>query len=242
MSQLNDNLVEIKRQKDTYLLPENLKKDVELLGVTGTYEGEGKSFPPDWTEIGYENTPDVIVKIFNYAKEIQDNWDSSITNMRNKYSSDKNLYIFPLVNTSNVTTMFQAFLASNLTDLANIDTSNVIDFSYAFRGCKFESFPQLNTSNATGNNYMFVECSNLKNLPVLNFKSINNLGFNNTYSNCTSLTDESLNNILASLITATSYGGTKTLAFIGLDSTQATTCTTLSNWQACVDAGWSTGY
>ena len=43
MSQLNDNLTEILRQKDTYLLPANLKKDVSLLGVTGTYEGTDTS-------------------------------------------------------------------------------------------------------------------------------------------------------------------------------------------------------
>ena len=41
MSQLNDNLTEILRQKNTYLLPENLKKDITCLGVTGTYEGSG---------------------------------------------------------------------------------------------------------------------------------------------------------------------------------------------------------
>lgn len=38
MSQLQDNLNEILRQKNTYLLPANLKKDVTLLGVTGTLE------------------------------------------------------------------------------------------------------------------------------------------------------------------------------------------------------------
>ena len=38
MSELNDKLLEIKRQKDTYILPENLKKDVTVYGVTGTLE------------------------------------------------------------------------------------------------------------------------------------------------------------------------------------------------------------
>lgn len=38
MSQLQDNLNEILRQKNTYLLPANLKKDITLLGVTGSYE------------------------------------------------------------------------------------------------------------------------------------------------------------------------------------------------------------
>lgn len=43
MSQLQDNLNEILRQKNTYLLPANLKKDVTVLGVTGTYEGSSVS-------------------------------------------------------------------------------------------------------------------------------------------------------------------------------------------------------
>lgn len=38
MSELRDKLLEVKRQKDTYLLPENLKEDVELLGITGTMD------------------------------------------------------------------------------------------------------------------------------------------------------------------------------------------------------------
>lgn len=38
MGTLKENLTEIKRQKDTYLLPENLKQDVTVLGITGTLE------------------------------------------------------------------------------------------------------------------------------------------------------------------------------------------------------------
>ena len=38
MSKLNEKLQEIKRQKDEYIRPENLKKDVTVYGVTGTLE------------------------------------------------------------------------------------------------------------------------------------------------------------------------------------------------------------
>lgn len=62
------------------------------------------------------------------------------------------------------------------------------------------------------------------------------------FKNCTSLSNDSLNNILAMLTNATAYTGTKTLKYIGLSETQATTCTTLSNWTACETAGWTTGY
>lgn len=47
MPTLNDKLDEIKRQKDLYILPQNLKKDVTVFGVTGTLEagsGEVKLF------------------------------------------------------------------------------------------------------------------------------------------------------------------------------------------------------
>lgn len=44
----------------------------------------GSSYLPDWSEIGYEDTPQVIIDGFNYAKDIKDNWDSSITDMRRK--------------------------------------------------------------------------------------------------------------------------------------------------------------
>ena len=41
MATLTENLTEIKRQKDTYILPENIKKDVTVFGVTGTLESGG---------------------------------------------------------------------------------------------------------------------------------------------------------------------------------------------------------
>lgn len=39
-SELNEKLQEIKEQKSTYLIPENIKAGVTILGVTGTYTGE----------------------------------------------------------------------------------------------------------------------------------------------------------------------------------------------------------
>ena len=44
MSELNEKLQEIKRQKDTYILPENLKKGVTAFGVTGALDSGVKLF------------------------------------------------------------------------------------------------------------------------------------------------------------------------------------------------------
>ena len=50
MSELNDNLTEAVRQKNLYLLPENLKKDITVLGVTGTYTSDANATANDIVE------------------------------------------------------------------------------------------------------------------------------------------------------------------------------------------------
>lgn len=245
---------------------EQIKKGEKILGVTGTYEGEGKSFPPDWTEIGYEDTPQGIIDGFNYAKEIYDNWDSSITSLSSKFMNDKKLMTFPLVDTSNVTNMNQSFAYSSLLSIPLIDTSNVTDFNYAFRDCVFEEIPLLDFSSggsftgmfvncynlveiprfifATTQRYkmntMFSSCTSLKNVPLLDIKNVMNISY--MFNNCPLLTEKSLNNIMGMCISATKITSNKTLKYIGLSQAQATTCQGLSNWDAFVAAGWTTGY
>ena len=118
------------------------------------------------------------------------------------------------------------------------------DSSNMFWGCtNLTTIPLLDTSNVTSMEYMFYNCENLTTIPLLNTSNVTNMsqmfgGFNG----CTSLTDESLNNILAMCKNATSYTDTKTLRYIGLTSTQANKCKTLSNYSAFTSAGWTTGY
>lgn len=223
-------------------------------------------YPPDWSQIGYEDTPQGIIDGFNYAKEIYDNWDSSVISLNNKFYNNKKLMIFPSVDTSNVINMQQAFAYSSLFSIPLIDTRKVTDFKYAFRGCIFTEIPLLDFSSGGSFTGMFVNCDNLveiptfnfsttkrysmssmfssctslKNVPLLDIKNVNDIS--NMFSNCSSLTDESLNNIMGMCISATKITSNKTLKYIGLSQEQATTCQTLSNYQAFLDAGWTTGY
>ena len=91
MSELNEKLLEIKRQKDTYIIPENIKKDITVYGVTGTLESGGstinnqdKTVTQNGTytaDSGYTglgtvtvNVPssgDVPVKLFHSIQEMQ---------------------------------------------------------------------------------------------------------------------------------------------------------------------------
>lgn len=172
---------------------EQIKKGEKILGVTGTYEGEGKSFPPDWSKIGYEDTPQSIIDDFNYAKEIYDNWDNNTTSMLDMFKGERGIAICPKIDTSNVTNMNSAFYGSPIAIVPILDTKNVT-------------------------------------------------AIYNTFAYCSYLTKLSLNNILAMCAKATSYKGTKTLKNVGLSKTQTITCQTLSNYQAFLDAGWTTGY
>ena len=148
----------------------------------------------------------------------------------------------PQLDTSNVTTMNNMFAnCSSLATIPLLNTSNVTSMTYMFNNCSsLTTIPQLDTSNVTSMYHMFNNCTSLITIPVLDTSSVT--GINNMVNNCSSLSNDSLNNILAMLTNATAYTGTKTLKYIGLSETQATTCTTLSNWTACETAGWTTGY
>ena len=181
-------------------------------------------YPPDWSEIGYEDTPQNIIEGFNYAKEIKNNWNSSVTSLNMAYRQDYNLIYFPLVDTSNVTDMTSAFnLAENL-----------------------EFVPLLNTSKVKTMRQTFQACKKLKSVPVFDTSAFDNtLCLLATFQNCPLLTNESLNNIMqmcinaSNVVTNISY---KNLNQVGLTSAQVTICQGLSNYQAFLNAGWTTGY
>ncbi len=146
----------------------------------------GGGFPPDWTEIGYEDTPSGVIDGFNYAKEIYDNWDSSIVAMTSKYYQDKKLKIFPMVDTSNVTTMGYAFSNSSLISLPLLDTSNVTNLQSTFSGCSaLTTIPLLNTSNVTYMVGIFNGCKALESVPLLDLSNITSM--ENMFYDCQSL-------------------------------------------------------
>lgn len=226
----------------------------------------GGGYPPDWSLIGYSDTPQSVIIDFNYAKEIYDNWDSSITSMYHKYDNNSQIVIMPLVDTSNVTNMEYAFnYATHFEYCPLLDTSAVTNFQYAFSNTNIPSIPFIdtssatttrnmfsnclrltavplfNTSDVTNMQQMFFGCSNLVTVPLFDTSKVNNL--NSCFSYCGQLSDESLNNIMRMCINTTShYSRTKTLATLGIDSNQATRCQSLSNYQDLLDAGWTTGY
>lgn len=179
-----------------------------------------KVFPPDWSEIGYEDTPQSIIDGFNSAKNIKENWDNNTTNMNYIYSNNTNLLFFPLVNTSNVTSINSTFSYSVLQHIEKVDTKKVTNMSQCFDTCRF-----------------------LMDVPAFEIPLITSTsGIYNCFKNCNYLTNESLNNIMAMCLSAINISGTKTLKNLGLSSAQCTICQGLSNYSAFTAAGWTTGY
>ncbi len=166
---------------------------------------------------------------------------SSVTSMYNMFVYCSSLTSIPLLDTSSVTNMSNMFNScSSLTSIPLLDTSSVTNMSNMFNRCThLTSIPLLDTSNVTNMSSMFKDCASLTTIPLLNTSNVTNI--NNMFRNCSSLTNESLNNILA-MCTNSAVSSNKTLAFIGLTQEQTTTCQGLSNYQAFVNAGWTTGY
>ena len=149
----------------------------------------------------------------------------------------------PTLDTSIVTHFTNMFNGcSSLTTVPLYDLSNAITASYMFYGCSsLISIPEFNTSNITDMSYMFNNCSSLTTIPILNTSKVTTM--NSMFSYANNLSNDSLNNILAMCINVTSaYTRAKTLKEIGISRNNATKCTNLSNYQAFLNAGWTTGY
>ena len=218
--------------------------------------------------VNVQSGGDTFATDYAYTKSILSNWDSSQTSMQSMFSSDANLKYMPVVDTSNVTTVSSAFTScsnliyvpelnfaeatlmnntfygcSKLIYIGDLNTPKVTNTSTMFYGCSsLIEAPMMDLSEATSIQTMFRDCTNLVTIPLYNTVKAKT-SLNNFVTNCPNLSNESLNNILAMCtMSAVTSSTNKTLKKVGLSSTQATTCQTLSNWSAFAAAGWTTGY
>ena len=167
---------------------------------------------------------------------------SNVTSMDNMFNGCSNLQSIPQLNTSNVTSMGHMFLnCNNLTSVPLLDTSSVTNMSSMFNSCKsLTTISLLNTSSVTDMSSMFRYCTLLTTIPLLDTSSVTSMS--SMFLSCPSLSNDSLNNLLQMCINAVTFKSTKSLRYIGLSQEQAQKCTTLSNYQAFLEAGWTTGY
>lgn len=245
------------------LTADKLKKDEVVLGITGTYEGEdgGTLVVPDGMKFAYSsvisenldmsNVRNCDYMFYNYrgtTLNVNNFQLTVITNAYGMFSNCSNLTQLDVSNldTSNAAVLSEMFYyCSNLQNLVNnFNTSNVTSTQSMFMNCK--KLQTINVTNWDVSNVqylvqMFYSCQKLEDIDVSNWSLESATNLDAMFSGCNSLSNNSLNGILKMCITAVN-SSVKTLKHIGLSSTQATTCQTLSNWDAFVAAGWSSGY
>lgn len=196
------------------LTADKLKKDETILGITGTYEGDGG----------------------DYNAKIDTTFSTSNRTLLSR------IVELPDMDLNNINSA--SYLFANCTHLEKIgnitNTNNLTDTSGMFSSCiLLEGIPLFNTINVTNMSSMFQYNTNLAVIPLFNTNSVTNMS--RMFGSCSTLSNESLNNILA-MCTNSAVTSNKTLNNIGLSQTQATTCQGLSNYQDFLDAGWTTGY
>ena len=189
------------------------------------------------------NTPNVVVlKSTEAVVEID---PAGISGRSTFMSYVKKIYDLDLSNYTAMTSVFQN--SYRLEEIGIIGYPNTImDYASIFEGCgNLITAPTFTGAKVQRFDRSFRDCTNLVNVPIWDTTYFNVFGLNGTFANCPNLSDESLNNIMQTCIDATSkitVASYRTLKTVGLSSSQATTCMTLSNYTAFVNAGWTTGY
>lgn len=169
-----------------------------------------------------------------------------------KYDSSKGVYsLMKSVNNLDLTGFGDyASMFSNWGNLTNVSLTGVgtgaYSTKYMFGWCsKLVAAPQFTVTHIREVERMFTYCTALVNVPVYTFDKYTTK-IDGMFYGCTSLSNESLNNILQTCInsfSSTSMSSSrKNLKYLGLTQTQAETCTTLSNWEELRTKGWTTGY
>lgn len=132
-----------------------------ILGIT---TGE-----PDWTELGYEDTPSEILTAFEYSKYIHDNWEELRELGVPKYTNNKKMFLFPNVDITETGLYNAMFEGSNLIHIEPIiigqeSGSGVPNCQTMFKGTLIGEI-KISAKNDTqhfNTNNMFNGCANLE--------------------------------------------------------------------------------
>ena len=123
----------------------------------------------------------------------------------------------------------------------NFDTSNIISTYQMFYGCQsLYTAPNMNLARVVDISEMFSECDYLENVPKYNFANANVC--NNMFCNCNRLSQDSINNIVESMLTATNmrkktlYTNNTSSPFYG---TNITNDKYQAYWSDLTNAGWT---
>lgn len=200
--------VKVKAIEDENLVPENIKRGVNILGVEGTMVG-GKYAPRylynpisfrsySGTELDHETS---MLDTTNFTDmSYMFYYCSNLTSL--------NLSGFNTSNVKNMNNMFAYCQALTELDLSNFDTSNVTNMSRMFERLSYNArkTTTLNLSNFDISNVkdissMFADCSYITELDLSSFKTNKITMMSNMFKFCSKLTRIDMRNLDTSNVT-----------------------------------------
>lgn len=160
MSTILEKCNAINAEKQEKIVPENIKKGVEIFGVVGSAEsGNAEMMSKITGDTSY-------TRIGTFLTKITDIDTSNLTSMESFFSDCHFLREVPTLNTSNVSYMGSMFYRCfSLIEIPPIDTSNVTTMNSTFQYCEsLETIPELNAQKAYNISSFLSGTGKLKNL------------------------------------------------------------------------------
>lgn len=161
---------------DSNLIEENIKKDVNILGIVGTFNGVD-------TSNATATANDILLGKTAYVGEGK--VEGTIETYDYEGESGSTNTLKTLLNTTkSCHRLFYKYQGESVDDLIKYDdTENVTSMDGMFYDCdKLETIPQLNTSKVTTMYYTFYSCSKLQTIPQLDTRNVTDMS--SMFSEC----------------------------------------------------------
>lgn len=211
---------------DSNIQPNYIANGINILGVTGTFEGSGGggSGIPTGAKFGFStftDAPNIDTSnytdtswMFYQCRSLRNipNFDlSNCADVSSMFQECISLYNIPNFNTSRVIIMNSMFSAcESLVSVPNFNTDNVYSFESTFAQCSSLGYvPNFNTSNAEYMSHMFTYCNNITDIPEFDTHKVRSLSC--FIQGCNNLSNAAIQNVINMCLNATNYDGVRSL-------------------------------
>lgn len=224
-TELNEYLVEIKKEKDERLLPENIKKDISIMGIKGTFTSDATATAEDILKDqtayvdGEKITGTFEVPEPNLQDKTVEITENGTTTIRadEEFDGLDNVEIITSVSGGGTTPdwiakirMFNnAYCATTESeiDFTGINTTNITNYASMFynaKNLKYLDLSMFDGTNAQTVNMMFQGCTGLEEINLENFYTPNLTACSYLFTDCKALKKLNIRNIYFNKVTNSS--------------------------------------